>query len=137
MTNEQFVLKIKQNGKPFLNAIEADEELFPLKKTDIIRNLSGETIALNPQENFKYRYRVKTNYPPDISLLQLGNIYEVCPTMIFKETEEKAGTIPKTRVFVEKKDDFVYFRPIFNMILTNYQINNSKNSKWFFEFEEA
>ncbi len=137
MQNEQFVLKIKQDGKIFLSAIDVEEELVPLKKLDVIRSLSGKTIALNPQENFKYRYRVKTNYPPDISLLQLGNAYEICPVMVFKAPEKKTETIPKTYDLIEKRDNFIYFRPIFNMILTNYQINNSNNAKWTFEFEEA
>lgn len=106
----QNILRIKKDNAVLLSAVDSEEELMPLESENIIRALSGNAISAGGKPNTKLKYIVRTNYPPDIALLKIGEIYDIQPTIL--KTEVK-------------------------MILTNFKISNSKSFKWNFEFEEA
>lgn len=136
MKNEQQVLQIKHDSQTLLRSIDVEEELTPLDKFSVIRNLDNDSVAMKSVK-LKHRYIVRSNHPPDISLLYVGMEYEVCPTIVLKESKNAENKIRKMDGTLETKDDFIFFRPVFNMILIGYKTNNSKDFKWILEFEEA
>ena len=144
MNNNQFILKIMKNNFVFLHSVDAHQELCPLSDLKIKRGFDNKCIQNHDESQVNammYKSVVQTNDAPDIAFLELGAIYKIYSIIPFRQNKIFNSELVSTRDRVpgstEDYDDFIIYRPIFSMYLTNYNVNSSSKFKWFMEFEEA
>lgn len=133
-----------KNNFVFLNSVNAHQELRPLSDLKVKRGFDNKCIqppGENQVNSMMYKSVIQTNDTPDIAFLELGAIYKIYSIIPFRQNKILNSEVVSTRDRVpgstEDYDDFIIYRPIFSMYLTNYNVNSSSKFKWFMEFEEA
>jgi hypothetical protein len=135
MTNIS-ILKIEAESGTLLVSDDATQEILPATKYEICRNIDFEPIP-NTQP-IKLKCLIKTKDIPDMSILRLGALFKIYS--IVKLKQSTADKLPDNYILdsCEFFEDHVIYRPIFNMLLTNFTCcdDNIGNTTWKIEFEE-
>lgn len=130
------VLQIKHNNQVILTAYNAIQELYPLTKYEVLRNIFLQPIILEDNYKINYKCIIKTNNIPDINLLKPNTVYTIYSIIQFKCQGNTIPKIPYVLDSLEHKEDGTVFRPIFQMYLTDFSIycETSGNNKLMIEF---
>lgn len=130
------ILKIESNNRIVLTAYNAIQELYPLNKFEVLRNISLQPILLDNNNDMKYKCIIKTNDIPDINLLKTNTLYNIYSIIQFKCQGNSIPKIPYVLDSIEHRDSGTVFRPILQMYLTDFSIHSetSGNNKLTIEF---
>ena len=130
------VLQIEANNKIVLTAYNAIQELCPLNKYEVLRNISLQPIVLDNSNDMKYKCIIKTQDIPDINLLKTNTLYNIYSIIQFKCQGNLIPKIPYVSDSLEHRADGTIFRPILQMYLTDFNIysETSGNNKLTIEF---
>ena len=130
------ILKIEANNKIVLTSYNAIQELYPLNKFEVLRNISLQPILLDNNSAMKYKCIIKTNDIPDINLLKTNTLYNIYSIIQFKCQGNLIPQIPYVSDSIEHRNSGTVFRPILQMYLTDFNIysETSGNNKLTIEF---
>ncbi|MDR2074756.1 MAG: hypothetical protein LBP31_00870 [Holosporales bacterium] len=139
MNNKQYILKIENSkNQILLSSIRASEELSTLDDFKIIRSINDEPINVGQSTKTKYKLIVKTKDSPDVSIATIGELFKIYSTVRLKCHKNSQNQFQKVQESLENVGDYVTFRPVFSMYLTDCKIaNNDKESGWTLKFEEG
>lgn len=134
--NNISILKIESDKGTLLVSKNAIQEISPKSKNELVRNINNQPID---QKQQKIKCTIETVDIPDISVLNANDKFKIYSIIKLKQF----GKIPQmdyVKDSIEIFDGYITFRPVFNMMLTNFSCL-SKNSeavpsKWKFEFED-
>ena len=127
----KFILKIMHDNKTVISTTHARQICVPIKKYDIVRNISCNPVLQPLAICDKHKITVYTDNPPDVSCLHVGWQYKIESIITFKTTNAiKHEYVADS---VKKYGDVVVYRPIFNAYLVAYSVDD----KWIMEFEEV
>lgn len=136
--NKIFLLKIEKGNDLLLSTIDAKQEIFPLEKFVCQKNLDG--VPIN-QTNFqdKLKCSIETYSSPNLNNLQLGASYKIYSILEFSNNQDNFGRFEPIEDSIRTDNQVSYFRPILNMILTNFsgKTDSDLKTKWKFDFEET
>ncbi|MDR0695248.1 MAG: hypothetical protein LBF56_00530 [Holosporales bacterium] len=137
MTTTIAILKIESNSGTLLVSADARQEISPVTRHEIRRNINFEPISTNIPT--KLRCTIETKDPPDLSELQLGALFKIYSIMRCRQNDISKQLDSYVEDSLETHEDHVAYRPIFNMFLTNFSCrDHSVNDPlWRFEFEEV
>lgn len=131
------ILKIESEKGTLLVSRNANQEIFPKSKIELIRNINSVPIKQNYP---KLKCVIETSDIPDISILKSKDKFKVYSIIELKQYGSKTPQIDYVKDSLELSDEYIIFRPIFNMMLTNFSCSSknsdSSPSKWKFEFED-
>ncbi|MDR0942152.1 MAG: hypothetical protein LBM19_00850 [Holosporales bacterium] len=135
MTNLS-ILKIESKTGTLLISRNATQEIFPVNKCEIRRNIDCEPIV-NGRPT-KLRCVVVTKDPPDASILRLNDLFTIHSIVKFRINGLRDPPINYVKDSREEYEDHVIFRPILEAFLTNFSCrnDNSNCASWKLEFEE-
>ena len=131
------VLQIETNNKVVLTAYNAIQELYPLNKHEILRNVFSKPIISDDNNNDDiYKCVIKTNDIPDINLLKTNTLYNIYSIIQFKCQGNNIPKVPYVLDSLEHNEDGTIFRPILQMYLVDFNISceTSGNNKLIIEF---
>lgn len=130
------VLQIESNNKIVLTSYNAIQELYPLNKCEVLRNISLQPIVLDNNKDIKYKCIIKTQDIPDINLLKTNIVYNIYSIIQFKCQGNLIPNIPYVLDSLEHRADGTIFRPILQMYLIDFSIysETSGNNKLTIEF---
>ena len=130
------ILKIESNGKMVLVAYNAIQELYPLSKHEVLRNVSMQPIVFDDNTETRYKCIIKTKDIPDVNLLKTNTLYNIYSIIQFKCQGNVIPKIPYVPDSIEHREDGTIFRPILQMYLTDFSIccETSGNSNLKIEF---
>lgn len=135
MTNIS-ILKIESEKGTLLLSKDATQEILPKSKIELIRNINNLPINYIPQ---KIKCIIETTDIPDISILKSNDKFRIYSIIKLKQFGSKTPPIDYVKDSLEVYDESITFRPIFNMMLTNFSCSsrdNDSSSKWKLEFED-
>ena len=134
--NNISILKIESDKGTLLVSKNAIQEIFPKSKNELVRNINNQPIN---QKQRKIKCNIETIDTPDISVLNANDRFKIYSIIKLKQF----GEIPQmdyVKDSLEFFDGYITFRPVFNMLLTNFSClsrnNEAAPSKWKFEFED-
>ncbi|MBR1944412.1 MAG: hypothetical protein IJ848_02965 [Alphaproteobacteria bacterium] len=130
------ILKIENNNNMVLVAHNAIQELYPLNKHELLRNISLQPIVFNDNNDTRYKCIIKTNDIPDINLLKTNTLYNIYSIIQFKCPGNSIPKIPYVSDSIQHNEDGTIFRPILQMYLIDFSIHceTSGNNKLMMEF---
>ncbi len=130
------VLQIEANNKIVLNAYNAIQELCPLNKHEVLRNIFSQPIVLENNIEPTYKCIIRTNDIPDINLLKTNTLYNIYSIIQFKCQGNSVPRVPYVFDSLEHREDGTVFRPILRMYLTYFSIQSetSGNNNLTIEF---
>jgi hypothetical protein len=139
MNNKQYILKIENNkNQILLSSIDVLEELTPLDDFKIIRSINDEPINVGHSTKMKYKLTVKAKDSPDISIAIIGELFKIYSTVWFRCHKNSQDQFQRVQESLGNAGDYVIFRPVFSMYLTDCKItNNDKEFGWTLKFEEG
>jgi hypothetical protein len=134
--NKISVLKIEFQNTPVLISKNVTQEIVPLSKFVIYRSISFSPIIV--KQNVKLKCFIDTKDPPDMTFLKARESFKIYSIVQFKETNVETPSISYVEDSLERHDNYIIFRPIFDMFLTNFHCKNDCHgtTAWRFEFEE-
>lgn len=136
MTNIS-VLKIESNQGVLLVSKNARQEIFPKSKIETIRNINRKVLS---QTQPITKCIIETQDIPDFSILKPNSEFRIYSIIKLRQYGVKVPQMDYVKDSLELFDDFITFRPIFSMILTNFshtcKNNNPSQSIWKLEFED-
>jgi hypothetical protein len=130
------VLKIVSSSGRLLMSRHVSQEISPVMKGAIYRNINSETFKINTP--LKLRCLIETTDIPNKTALKLNDLFTIYSIIKFK----REGLAPMAEEYVPKSvenyEDHIVYRPVFRMILTNFccKNNNLEGQTWKLEFEE-
>ncbi len=130
------VLQIETNNKVVLTAYNAVQELYPLNKHEMLRNICSKPIMLDDYNDDMYKCVIRTNDIPDINLLKTNTLYNIYSIIQFKCQGNNIPAVPYVLDSLEHNEDGTIFRPILQMYLVDFNISceTSGNNKLIIEF---
>ena len=130
------ILQIEANNQVVLNAYNAVQELCPLDKHEVLRNILSQPIVLDDNIDTMYKCVIKTNDIPDINLLKTNILYNIYSIIQFKCQGNTVPKVPYVLDSLEHMEDGIVFRPILQMYLIDFNIHceTSGNNKLILEF---
>lgn len=130
------ILQIETNNKVVLTAYNAIQELYPLNKCELLRNISMQPIALDDDIKPMYKCIIRTNDIPDINLLKTNTLYNIYSIIQFKCQGNNIPKIPYVLDSLEHNEHGTVFRPILQMYLIDFSIycETSGSNKMTIEF---
>ncbi len=130
------VLKIESENQPLLISREAKQEILPVSKNIIVKNINSEIIEVG--HTTKFKTIIETKNDVNIEALERSKKFKIYSIIRFMQSRDKV--LPKNLIedSVETNDKFVTYRPIFDAILTNFscKADTDNNQVWKLEFEE-
>ena len=130
------VLKIESENQPLLISREAKQEILPVSKNIIVKNINSEIIEVD--HTTKFKTIIETKNDVNIEALERSKKFKIYSIIRFMQSRDKV--LPKNLIedSVETNDKFVTYRPIFDAILTNFscKADTDNNQVWKLEFEE-
>lgn len=136
--NNISILKIESDKGVVLISKNAKQEILPKSKIEIVRNINAEPMR---QDQQKIKCIIETSDIPDVSMLKTNDKFKIYSIIKFKQYGTKTPQIEYVRDSLEVFDEYIIFRPIFTMLLTNFasvaKNEDSSPGKWRLEFEEA
>ena len=135
MTNIS-ILKIESNQKTILISKNAKQEILPMSKLEIMRNINS--IPLKSEKDGKLKTIIETKDNLDISSLNRSSIFKIYSIIKFKQFNTNPPLIEFVKDSLERFEDYIIFRPILKTVLTNFncKTDNSGPQIWKLEFEE-
>ena len=135
MTNIS-VLKIESAEGNLLVSRNAKQEIYPTVKHEIVKNINGEHIEKDLKIKFKSTIETKDDINMDV--LQAAGIFKIYSIVKFSCKDHKTNFREFVEDSLELYEDGVLYRPIFNMVLTNFACKSDTNGNqvWKLEFEE-
>ncbi len=134
--NNISILKIESDKGILLISRNAKQEISPKSKTEIIRNINAQPIKQKLQ---KIKCVIETTDIPDVSVLKTNDSFKIYSIIKIKQHGSKTPQIDYVEDSLEVLDEFIIFRPVFNMLLINfscsYQNSDLAPAKWKLEFE--
>ncbi len=134
--NNISILKIESDKGILLLSRNAKQEIFPKSKIEIIRNINEQPIKQKLQ---KIKCVIETTDIPDISILKTNDSFKIYSIVKLKQYGSKTPQINYVEDSLKVLDEFIIFRPIFNMLLTNFSCVSQNfdlgPAKWKLEFE--
>lgn len=130
------VLKIESDNGVLLVSRNAKQELLPIEKNTIIKNINSDIIKIDQKR--RYKCVVETKDDVCIDGLLNSSFFKIYSILrVLSKTDPPSGTFVEDSV--EKLNDAVMFRPIFDMILVNFTCRADSNGDqiWRLEFEET
>lgn len=132
------ILKIDSENGTLLFSKNATQEIFPISKSEVKRNLNFEAID-QTQKPYKCKCIIETKDIPDLSIMTKNKLFNIHSIIKFRHN----NTFPKPELeyvsdSLENYEDHVVFRPILKMYLINFNCKNDNdgNTTWKLEFEE-
>ncbi|MDR2666799.1 MAG: hypothetical protein LBB34_01620 [Holosporales bacterium] len=134
--NKISILKIEFQNTPVLISKNATQEVVPLSKLVIFRNINFSPIVA--EQNVKLKCFIDTKDYPDTTLLKANGSFKIYSIIKFKENNVTTPSIDYVEDSVEQHDNSVIFRPVFDMFLTNFHCKDDcyGTTAWHMEFEE-
>lgn len=133
------VLKIQVGDKILLNSRNAKQEIYPVSKEILRRNINSELVKT--ASLMKLKTIIETNGDINIDALKTSvEDKETCKIYSMVRFCSNVSPIPESYVedSLEKEGDTVTYRPILDVILTNFtcKATNDGEHAWKLEFEE-
>ncbi|MDR3224445.1 MAG: hypothetical protein LBT03_02615 [Holosporales bacterium] len=132
------ILKIKSEKEELLVSRMATQEIMPIIKNEIYRNLDFEHIPGNKKT--KLRCVITTSDTPNLKLLLPDKLFMIYSIIKFREDGRHIPQIEYVEDSVEQHGEYITFRPILQMLLTNFHCKENdscaKQPIWTFDFEE-
>jgi hypothetical protein len=122
-----------------LLARRATQEVTPVIKGRIDRTIDCRPLIQSDQRTSKLRCTIETEDPPDAKLLRVHGQFTIYSIVKFRWSRSISEHPPSCICdSIEDHGDYITFRPILDMFLTNFscKCNNSINETWKLEFEE-
>lgn len=129
------VLKIESDSGVLLASRNAKQELSPIEKNTIIKNINSDIIKI--EQKRRYKCVVETKDDVYIDGLLNSSFFKIYSILrVLSKSDPPSGTFVEDSV--EKLSDAVMFRPIFDMTLVNFncRADSNGNQIWRLEFEE-
>lgn len=136
MTASTAILKIESPNGNLLVSRDAKQEITPITKSDILKNINGEYIQKN--SDIKFKSTIETKDDINIDVLQASGIFKIYSIVRFSCKDHKTNFREFVEDSMELYEDGILYRPIFSMILTNFACRSDTNGNqvWKLEFEE-
>lgn len=130
------VLKIESDNGVLLVSRNAKQELLPIEKNTIIKNINSDIIKIDQKR--RYKCVVETKDDVCIDGLLNSSFFKIYSILrVLSKSDPPSGTFVEDSI--EKLNDAVMFRPIFDMALVNFTCRADSNGDqiWRLEFEET
>lgn len=130
------VLKIESDSGVLLASRNAKQELSPIEKNTINKNINSDIIKI--EQKRRYKCVVETKDDVYIDGLLNSSFFKIYSILrVLSKSDPPIGTFVEDSV--EKLSDAVMFRPIFDMTLVNFncRADSNGNQIWRLEFEET
>ena len=130
------VLKIESEDKILLVSRNAKQEVCPVSKESIIRNINSELIKTNHKTKFKTV--VETKDDVNAKALNQSEKFKIYSIIRFMQPSSEPLHDNFIEDSVERNDEVITYRPIFEMMLTNFSCKSEIDNGqiWRLEFEE-
>ena len=131
------VLKIESEDKILLISRNAKQEVCPISKNSIIKNINSELIKINRETKFKTV--IETKDYVNAKALNQSRKFKIYSIVRFMQPNSELLSGNFVEDSLEKDDEITTYRPIFEMMLTNFSCKAEIDSDqiWKLEFEEV
>lgn len=133
------VLKIMVGDKILLNSRNAKQEICPVSKEVLTRNINSELVKSDLK--MKLKAMIETKDDVDVGALKLSmELKEICK--VYSMVRFCSSASPAQGAYVEdsleQSDGTATYRPILDMILTNFNCKTTSDGEqvWKLELEE-
>ena len=135
--NTLSVLKIESQDGIALISKNATQEISPILKNEISRNLNNDVVNSSETQQ-KFKCLIESRDPPNFTLLKINKKFTIHSVVEFVQYSTNSPSIPFVQDSLQSFDDFIKFRPLFHMILLEFKCKQTNNNEsiWTLNFEE-